>query len=179
LASKHDTVTAALPNLYRMESRGGKTGRKKIEINWDVAAELAAAGCDGAEVADYIGTHRETFYRKCKEDLGVGWETFARRCYSSGNAQLKKRQFDKGMSGSVPMLIWLAQQRLGQYERSALAVNVQSDVNLSNLSLDELKRLQKNPNLEQLKIESKLESNSSQTVEDDSYENIVEQRSDF
>lgn len=117
--------------------------RPKANINWEMAARLVEAGCDGVECAAYFGIDPETFYNRCKEDLNIGFTEFLRQNRSKGNALLKAKQFEAALvDKDRGMLIWLGKQRLGQSDKQQID-QTQTNVDLSGLSAQDIRQLLK------------------------------------
>jgi len=70
---------------------------------------MAACGCTDREIAFILGVSENLLRRK------------ARQALDQGRAQLQKslrrKQLEMARRGSVPMLIWLGKQYLGQRDR--------------------------------------------------------------
>ena len=113
-----------------------------MEIPWGLVAEYLEAQCSGVEIASALGCSTVTLYACTKRDHGMDWSVYARRHYSRGCQILRKAQFDKALSGHYGMLIWLGKQYLNQYDRQAIAVKTDADIDVSKLSDAELASLQ-------------------------------------
>jgi hypothetical protein len=93
-------------------------GRPKAKIDWIKAGEMLAAGCDGVQLAAYFAIHPDVLYRRCEEDLKIGFTEFLRTKRSKGDAQLLTTQFELALKEKDrTMLVWLGKQRLGQREK--------------------------------------------------------------
>jgi transcriptional regulator with XRE-family HTH domain len=71
--------------------------------------ELAARGCTIEEIAGILGVNRDTVSDNFSAEVARGRNRLAE--------QLRGRQVDLAMNGSVPLLIWLGKQYLGQSDR--------------------------------------------------------------
>jgi len=93
--------------------------RPKAKINWDEAGKMIMAGCDGVQCAAYFGIHPDVLYRRCEEDLKVGFTDFLHQKRSKGDSMLLAKQYEVALTDKNPtMLIWLGKQRLNQREKS-------------------------------------------------------------
>lgn len=123
-------------------------GRPAAKIDWVDAAKLAEAGCSGTEIAAVFRVEADTLYKLCKKQLNINWTDFFKQSYRTGNAWLKKAQYDKALKGNTQMLMWLGEQRLDQYQHQAINVTTTAlDFDPKNCTLEQLKLLQKNPNV--------------------------------
>lgn len=86
-------------------------------IDWDKVDELLEAGCQGTEIAAYIGMHPNTFYDRCKLEKKIGFTEYSQEKIAKGNTILRKTQFNVATKDkNIVMLVWLGKQRLGQKE---------------------------------------------------------------
>lgn len=91
-----------------------KRGRPPLAISAKTVEELAALGCNPEEIAGVLGCSRDTIDRNFAEHVAIGRMRLAKK--------LRERQIDIAMNGSVPLLIWLGKQYLGQKEKSESVV---------------------------------------------------------
>lgn len=124
-----------------------KRGHAATEIDWAEVGEFAEAGSTGIEIAAHLGITPRTFYERCLKERGRYWQHIVQEHYSHGNAKLRLAQFKRALKGNAEMLKLLGQQRLGQFDRAALNVTTNFNLDIPRLSMEELKRLQANPNL--------------------------------
>jgi len=82
---------------------------KPKPIDLEQVRRMAACGCTDREIAYILGVSEALLRRK------------ARQALDQGRAQLQKslrrKQLEMARRGSVPMLIWLGKQYLGQRDR--------------------------------------------------------------
>jgi len=82
---------------------------KAKPIDLEQVRRMAACGCTDREIAFILGVSEAFLRRK------------ARQALDQGRAQLQKslrrKQLEMARRGSVPMLIWLGKQYLGQRDR--------------------------------------------------------------
>jgi hypothetical protein len=91
-----------------------KRGRPKVELPRKSIEEMAARGCTVEEIAGILGVHRNTITANFSAEVALGRNRLA--------DQLRGKQVDLAMKGSVPLLIWLGKQYLGQKEKSEAVV---------------------------------------------------------
>jgi len=92
--------------------------RTTVNIDWNLAAQLAQAGCNGVQIAAYIGIHYNTLDQRCKKDKSCDFSEFLRQNRSHGDALLLAKQFEAALKDKDRgMLIWLGKQRLGQKDK--------------------------------------------------------------
>jgi predicted transcriptional regulator len=70
---------------------------------------LARIGCTADEIATIVGVSRATLFRRAKSEIHQGNDEM--------RMSLRRWQYEKAKEGSVPMLIWLGKQYLGQRDR--------------------------------------------------------------
>ncbi|RPH73871.1 hypothetical protein EHM76_04750, partial [bacterium] len=94
--------------------------RPEIPIDWKIVDELLACGCPGTEVAAVLGMHNETFYDRVQKKFGIGFTEYSSKKKATGEALIRKAQYDKALGlskkGDNTLLIWLGKQRLNQKE---------------------------------------------------------------
>jgi AraC-like DNA-binding protein len=91
-----------------------KTGRPRIEIDWDTVNRCCEMFCTGEEIASVLGISYDTLQRAVKGEFGVPFAEYYRLKSVGGLVSLRRAQFQLAMSGNPTMLIWLGKQRLGQ-----------------------------------------------------------------
>lgn len=84
-------------------------GRPRKEIDEESVFKLASMGLTNSEIAAVCNCHKDTLTDRLSHVIKEGHE---RR-----NASLRRKQYVMAMKGSVPLLIWLGKQYLGQTEK--------------------------------------------------------------
>lgn len=96
-----------------------KTGRPRIEISDNMLAEIISMieiSCTQEEICHVLKISADTLNRRLKE-RGVGsFAELYKKHEATGKASLRRMQWHACAKGSVPMLIWLGKQLLGQKE---------------------------------------------------------------
>ena len=83
--------------------------RPRAEINLPLAQSLARIGCTLDEIASIAGVSVATIKRRARAEIDRG--------YHEMRMSLRRWQYEKAKEGSVPMLIWLGKQHLGQRDK--------------------------------------------------------------
>jgi hypothetical protein len=94
-----------------------KAGRPKTQIDWKEFDKLCALHCTQIEIAEWFGCTDETIQNIVKETWGEDFSAYFKRKASRGKMSLRRKQFEKAMEGSVPLLIWMGKQCLGQKDQ--------------------------------------------------------------
>jgi len=85
---------------------------KKYNIDNKDVEKLASYGCSVREIANYFG---------CSEDLiKKSYSQFVTKGKDKGKIRLRQMQWRAAENGSVPMLIWLGKQVLGQSDKQEI-----------------------------------------------------------
>jgi hypothetical protein len=79
------------------------------EIDPERVKKLATMGLTVEEIAAVLECNKKTLERRFVASIKEGRMRL--------NASLKRKQFTVAMKGSVPMLIWLGKQHLGQADK--------------------------------------------------------------
>jgi hypothetical protein len=95
----------------------GRTGRPKIEINWDDFEKLCAMQCTENEVAAWFKCSLDTIERAVKRQFKRTFADIYAEYKSFGRASLRRQQWLKAALGDTGMLIWLGKQHLEQRDR--------------------------------------------------------------
>jgi hypothetical protein len=103
-----------------MTKKKKTAGRPKASIDWKKVDKALEQGANGVQVAAMLGVHFNTLSLRCKEDNKCDFCDYLAQKRESGNQQLLGMQFEAAKEGSVPMLIWLGKQRLGQVDKKGV-----------------------------------------------------------
>jgi hypothetical protein len=88
-----------------------KRGRPTKEIDVALVEKLGQIHCTDEEIAAIVGVSLETFKRR-KHD--VDFAERLTRARFQGKASLRRMQWQAAQSGSIPMMIFLGKNLLGQ-----------------------------------------------------------------
>jgi len=80
------------------------------EVDLKLVERLAAIGCTDAEIGHVLGVSENWLRRKGRQALDRGRAKLRK--------SLRRKQIELAKRGSVPMLIWLGKQYLGQRDRT-------------------------------------------------------------
>lgn len=89
-------------------------GRPRKEIDLALVRSMCSIQCTGEEIAQALGISYDTLGRRIEEAEGVGFAEFFKTNSSMGKTSLRRMQWKAAQNGSVPMLIWLGKNILGQ-----------------------------------------------------------------
>lgn len=121
--------------------------RPQKEIDWRVVDEYLEAGCTGTEIAGRLGTCADTLYNRCEREKGVTFSAYSQEKKSSGEALLRKIQYDKAIGktdqGDNTLLIWLGKTRLEQKETTEISVHPETIKTFDKI-MGQIEEMQKN-----------------------------------
>jgi len=123
----------------------GMPGRKLKHIDWAVVEDNLKHCSTQREIAGILGVSDQTLMDKCREDHGMPWNEYVRPFYGYAASRLRRAQFDKAIEGNPALLIWLGKQWLNQFDRQAVAVQQNVDIDIKGLTDEQLKMLQSDP----------------------------------
>lgn len=86
----------------------------QVSIDFNVVDKLLIAGCDGEDVAGYLGIHADTLYNRVKHKFGVTFTAYSASKRRRGDAMIKAKRFEKAMNDSERCLLNLCEIRLGE-----------------------------------------------------------------
>ena len=87
---------------------------KKYNIDKEQVEKLSALGCTNTEIASFFGCEDSLISKSYSRNVTKGKE--------KGKIRLRQMQWKSAERGSVPMLIWLGKQVLGQTDRQEVEV---------------------------------------------------------
>lgn len=123
----------------------GKPGRKLKHIDWAVVEDNLKYCCTQREIAGVLGVSEPTLRDKCMESHGMPWDEYVKPFYGYAASRLRRAQCEKALDGNPALLIWLGKQWLNQYDRQAVAVQQNVDIDIKGLTDEQLKMLQSDP----------------------------------
>lgn len=88
--------------------KGAKTTAIK-PLNLDEIRNMSIVGMPMSDIALLCGVHRRTIERRARNDINIG--------RAMRRHMLRKWQWKAAEEGSIPMLIWLGKQELGQSDK--------------------------------------------------------------
>lgn len=146
-----------------------KPGEKKqdtrplLKIDWDVVDDDLKHGCNGVQIASFLGMHSQTLYDRCLQEKGIRWTDYYQEKRAIGDRMLHRKQFEESLGvatikGNTQLLLRLGETRLDQ-GRDTKEVNI----NLRNLS--DLPKAIKDGNLDALMTQDEIVENPDESVE--------------
>ena len=114
------TKTKKLPKITKEKVHPAERVHKvRIPISWDTVDKLLEAGCNGTEIAAYIGIHPDTLYRQTELEKKVNFSAYAAEKRAKGDSMLRAKQYESAIADkNISMQIWLGKQRLEQKDKS-------------------------------------------------------------
>ena len=109
-----------------------KCGRKRVVIDYPKLDKLCAIQCTGEECAELLAMDYDSLNNTLKRDGNRGFSDYFKKKSATGKVSLRRAQFLKATEdGSIPMLIWLGKQYLGQTDTQEIQANHASDIRIS------------------------------------------------
>ena len=99
-----------------------KTGRPRIDIDWDEFDKLCAMQATLNEIAAWFKCSIDTIENRCWEEKEMRFSDYFAKKASIGKISLRRKQFQTAMSGNVSMLIWLGKNWLDQKDKQETEV---------------------------------------------------------
>lgn len=94
-----------------------KIGRPQIEIDWAEMEMLGEMQATLREISEWFKCSEDTIERACKREHGIGFAEWIAQKAVKGKISLRRKQLEMAMKGSIPMMIWLGKQYLGQSDK--------------------------------------------------------------
>ncbi len=89
-------------------------GRGRKEVDFEQAEKLASYQCTMLEIAAFFDMTDDTLRTRLKEHYGLNFQEWFEIYSAKGKMSIRREQFNMAEKGSVPMLIWLGKNYLGQ-----------------------------------------------------------------
>src|SRR5271157_1105276 len=89
-------------------------GAPQKQIDWDEVEKAIMEGCNGTQVAAFLGIHPDTLYLRCQNDHKVVFSAYYQEKREKGNKLLHQAQYRTALKGNPTMQIWLGKQRMKQ-----------------------------------------------------------------
>lgn len=99
---------------------GNKVGRPKWELSdadFVKMTEMAKICCTQDEICGIYGISEDTLDRRLKERGFDNFADFYKKHAGQGKTSLRRLQWNAAKDGSVPMMIWLGKNWLGQTDK--------------------------------------------------------------
>lgn len=91
-----------------------KQGRPRYKIDYEKLNAMCQIHCTEVECAYILGINIDTLAEALKRDGHGSFPEYFKKASAGGKMSLRRRQYKSAMDGSVPMLIWLGKNWLGQ-----------------------------------------------------------------
>ena len=98
-------------------NKGGRPIIELTEKDWNTVEKLCSLHCTGEEIAGILDIDYDTLNTRIKEKYDYGFSDYFKKHSAYGKISLRRKQYEVATSGSVPMLIWLGKQYLGQKDK--------------------------------------------------------------
>jgi hypothetical protein len=111
--------TPNLPALIEKPKKKHKprSGRPKIEINWDEFEKLCAIQCTEIEMEAWFRCDQLTLRRAVKRQYKKTFEQVYQEKKGIGKMSLRRQQWTAALKGNIVMQIWLGKQHLDQRDK--------------------------------------------------------------
>jgi hypothetical protein len=104
-----------------------KTGRPRIEINWDELDKLCTIHATQEEVASWFRCSVDAINDNCKREKGMSFPEYSAQKADVGKSSLRRQMWQLALKGDKTMLIWLSKQHLNFKDQAEQKLNVQGD----------------------------------------------------
>lgn len=94
-----------------------KVGRPKKEVDFEELKKLCQMHCTRDEICSFLEIDDETLTKRIQEEGYEDFSTYYKKNTEGGRASLRRMQWMAAENGSIPMLIWLGKQTLGQNDK--------------------------------------------------------------
>lgn len=121
-----------------------RTGRPRIQINWEEFDKLCAIHATQLELAAWFKCTVDTIENAVKREKKMTFSEYYQQKAGPGKISLRRKQWDLALKGDKTMIIWLGKQHLGQTDKMDQKVDMklhQELESLMKLPVDELKEL--------------------------------------
>lgn len=123
--TKKETATATADKDETPKKKKG--GRKTIELDREQFETLCGMLCTEEEIAGFFKVSVDTVERWCKREYGKKFCEVFKIYAEAGRVSLRRAQFAAAMAGSVPMMIFLGKNYLGQSDKKEQKVEVKDE----------------------------------------------------
>lgn len=97
-----------------------KAGRPQTKFNWEVLNAILQYGATLLDSSEILGVSEDTIQRAIKKEHGITFSEYRNKKMGRVRIKLLQKQIDVAMNGSVPLLIWLGKQYLGQSDKQEI-----------------------------------------------------------
>lgn len=97
-----------------------KVGRPQKTFNWETLDGILQYGATVPDAAEILGVSEDTIERSIKKNHGLTFAEYRNKKMGRVRIKLLQKQIAMALNGSVPLLIWLGKQYLGQSEKQEI-----------------------------------------------------------
>ena len=94
-----------------------KAGRPVKPIDWEEFDKLCGLQCSLREIASWFDVSEDTIERAVERVHKMKYAEYFEQKRGRGKIAIRRKQYEMAMGGSVPLLIWLGKQYLGQVDK--------------------------------------------------------------
>ena len=94
-----------------------RTGRPKLEIDWNEFGKLCKIQSTLEEMAAWFNVSEDTVERRVKEKFGMNFADVYKQKKGQGKVSLRRKQWQVALKGHPTMLIYLGKQHLDQTDK--------------------------------------------------------------
>ena len=110
-----------------------KGGAPKKDIDFSQLKSLCEIQCTGEEVASVFGIDYDTLNARIKEHTEhSGFSDYFKANNGTGQASLRRVQWESALDGSAAMQIWLGKQWLGQADKLESKITEKKELDLTD-----------------------------------------------
>ncbi len=106
-----------------------KTGRPKIEIDWEQFDKLCMIQCTLIEIASWFDCTSDTIERAVLREKKISFADYFTIKRGKGKIALRRKQYEVALSGNTYMLCWLGKQYLEQADKQDMNLNNNLKIN--------------------------------------------------
>lgn len=104
-------------SLIIVPQKKRRTGRPKVEIDWDVFENLCRIQCTLEEMVGILKCSEDTIERAVKRQYKKSFADIVKELKADGRASLRRLQWVSAGKGNIAMQIWLGKQHLDQRDK--------------------------------------------------------------
>jgi hypothetical protein len=109
------TTSNKSPALPKPEGQPNLGGRPRKGIDLELVEKLGQIHCTDEEIAAIVGVSVETMTRRKRDD--PAFATMLATARAAGRGSLRRMQWQAASAGSIPMMIFLGKNLLGQRDK--------------------------------------------------------------
>ena len=119
-----DVKKSKRPAVKKSKKKVNKGGAPLKPIDYPKLSKMCAIHCTGEECASILDVSYEHLNNTLIKDGHGGFLDYFKKHSATGKMSLRRVQFTKAVDdGSIPMLIWLGKQYLGQKDKEDIHVD--------------------------------------------------------